>query len=149
MLKIFVWIVFIGHVVFADINYTPTVLSTINKYDEDVIILSKKLKKYGKSIKKSMETMRQGIGVIRGKPNIFTFEISEISIKDNIIMTNIALTLARYRATHDGRSFVEILYADYEKVALDIHDEETIKLQLMTSIDNMLKCFKMKYIDDN
>jgi len=149
MLKIFVWIVFMGHVVFAEINYTPTVLSTINKYDEDVIILSKKLQKYRNSIEKSMENMRHSIGVTRGEPYLFSFEISETIAKDNVMKIYIALTLGKYIATKDERAFFQITYGDYRKVALDIDDESVIKLQLMNSIEDMLKHFKMKYIDDN
>ena len=149
MVKIFVWIVFMGHVVFADVNYAPTVLSTIKKYDEDVIIFSKKLQKYRNSIEKSMENMRHSIGVTTGEPYLFTFEITQTDIKNNVMKAYITLSLGRYRATKDERAFFQNLYSDNREVSLDIDDESIIKLQLMHTIEDMLKRFKMKYIDDN
>ena len=149
MIKIFVWVVFMGHVVFADIYYTPTVLSTISKYDEDVIIFSKKLQKYKNSIEKSMENMRHSIGVTTGEPYLFTFEITQTDIKNNVMKAYITLSLGRYRTIKDERAFFQNLYSDNREVSLNVHDESVIKLQLMHTIEDMLKRFKMQYIDDN
>jgi len=136
-------------VIFAEINYAPTVLSQISKYDEDVIVRSKKLHKYKNTIQVSMRNMRHSIGVREGEPYLFTFEISEAVVKDNVMKIYIALTLGRYRSTKDERAFFQTIYGDYRKVALTMDDESVMKLQLMNSVEEMLKYFKMKYIDDN
>jgi len=149
MVKIFIWIVFMNTVIFAEINYAPTLLSQISKYDEDVIIFSKKLQKYKNSIEKSMENMRHSIGITTGEPYLFTFEITETDIKNNVMKAYITLSLGRYRTIKDERAFFQNLYSDYREVSLDIDDESIIKLQLMHTIEDMLKHFKMMYIDDN
>ena len=136
-------------VIFAEINYAPTLLSQISKYDEDVIIFSKKLQKYKNSIEKSMENMRHSIGITTGEPYLFTFEITETDIKNNVMKAYITLSLGRYRTIKDERAFFQNLYSDYREVSLDIDDESIIKLQLMHTIEDMLKHFKMMYIDDN